>query len=157
MSLLVTLPVAILTALGALTPPPASHGTAPQAPQGAALYQRCATCHQANGAGIPGAFPPLAGSEWVTGNAEVPIRIVLKGLQGAITVKGQPYNSVMMAYGTGQEMSDAEVAAVVSYVRANFGNKAPAVTAAQVAAVRKATAKQTTPWNAADLQPLLKK
>ncbi len=121
------------------------------AQHGAQLYQRCSACHQVNGAGIAGAFPPLAGSEWVVGKPDAAIRILLHGVQGEITVKGAKYNGMMPAYGTGQEMSDAEVAAVLTYVRSNFGNKAAAVTPAQVAAVRGATKARKTPWTAAEL------
>ncbi len=125
-----------------------------KAPDGKALYERCATCHMPTGAGMPGAFPPLAGSEWVTGKPDAMIRIILHGLQGPISVKGANYNAAMIAYGTGVAMSDAEVAAVATYVRTSFGNKATPVTAAQVAAIRAATAKRTTPWTAAELTAL---
>ena len=126
------------------------------AAQGQQAYQRCSICHQPTGQGVPGSFPPLAGSEWATAaNAALPIRLVLHGLQGAITVKGQKFNAAMPAYGTGQAMSDAEVAAVVTYVRSAWGNKASAVTAADVAKERAATASRTTPWTAADLAALL--
>ena len=124
---------------------------------GQQVYQRCATCHQATGLGIPGAFPPLAGSEWATAaNAALPIRIVLKGLQGPVTVKGQRFASAMPAYGTGQPLSDADVAAVLTYVRSAWGNRASAVTPAEVAHERTATASRTTQWTAADLTPLLR-
>ncbi len=109
------------------TPAPAA---AAAAPDGRQLYQRCAVCHQATGAGVAGAFPPLAGSEWATAaNAALPIRVVLHGLQGPVTVKGQKFNGTMPAYGTGQAMNDADVAAVLTYVRSSWGNKAGAVTA----------------------------
>ena len=106
---------------------------------GKALFQRCTACHQETGQGIPGAFPPLAGSSWVTGPAARPIAIVLHGLQGPLKVGKDTYNGVMIAYGTGQPMTDAEVAAVVTYIRTSWGNKATAVTAAQVAQVRAST------------------
>jgi len=124
---------------------------------GQQIYQRCATCHQATGLGLPGSFPPLAGSEWATApNAAVPIRIVLHGLQGLITVKNQRFSSAMPAYGTGQPLSDADVAAVLTYVRSAWGNSASAVTGDEVARERAATASRTTMWTAADLTPLLK-
>jgi len=124
---------------------------------GQQIYQRCATCHQATGLGLPGSFPPLAGSEWATApNAAVPIRIVLHGLQGLITVKNQRFSSAMPAYGTGQPLSDADVAAVLTYVRSAWGNSASAVTRDEVARERAATASRTTMWTAADLTPLLK-
>jgi len=110
-----------------------------EAQDGKALFTRCTACHQETGKGIPGAFPPLAGSSWVTGPASRPIAIVLHGLQGPLKVGPATYNGVMVAYGTGQPMTDAEVAAVVTYIRSSWGNKASAVTAAQVAQVRAAT------------------
>jgi mono/diheme cytochrome c family protein len=134
---------------------PAAEGTTMVASAGGAeLYQRCVTCHMADGNGMAGAFPPLAGSEWVTGKASHSIAIVLHGLQGEIDVKGARYNGMMMAYGTGVPMTDDEVAAVLTYVRSNFGNSAPAVTAAEVAAVRAATAGRTTPMTVAELEAL---
>jgi len=99
---------------------------------------------------MAGVFPPLAGSEWVTGKAEVPIAIVLHGIQGEITVKGAKYNGVMTAWAA--MFSDQEVANVVTYIRSQWGNKASAVTAAQVTAVRAATKARKTQWTAAELK-----
>jgi mono/diheme cytochrome c family protein len=107
------------------------------AAQGRAVYGKtCGACHQASGAGIPGQFPPLNGSEWV--NEAEPgrmIRIVLNGLQGPITVKGQPYNAVMSPLNS---LSDEDIAAVITYVRWNkeWGNTASPVTPEQVKAIR---------------------
>lgn len=113
---------------------------------GAEVYTaRCVACHQANGAGLPGVFPPLAGSEWVTGKDEVIAKIVLHGVQGALTVKGAAYNGAMPPFK--DQLGDAEIAAVSTYVRKQWGNAAPPVTAEVVAAARAATASQTTPWN----------
>jgi len=135
---------------------PAAAPAAAVAPSGQQLFQRCAMCHQATGLGVAGSFPPLAGSELATAaNAAVPIRIVLHGLQGPLTVKGQKFNGAMPPYGTTQAMSDSQVAAVLTYVRSSWGNAAGAVTPAQVAAERAATASRTTPWAASDLQALL--
>ncbi|MCA2995863.1 c-type cytochrome [Gemmatimonas sp.] len=122
--------------------------------KGQELYGRCMACHQQNGDGMPGAFPPLAGSEWVTGPASRPIAILLHGLQGEITVKGTKYNSMMMAYGTGVPMTDEEVASVLTYVRASFGNTASAVTVEEVAKVRAATAGRSSPMSQKDLEAL---
>jgi mono/diheme cytochrome c family protein len=124
--------------------------SAQQARTGPQVYAICLACHMANGAGLPGAFPPLAGSEWVTGRPEVPIAIVLHGLQGEITVKGTKFNGVMTAWGP--MLSDQEVANVVTYVRSQFGNSASAVTAADVAKVRAATRTQTQGFTAAELK-----
>ena len=120
---------------------PAAAPVAAAVPQG--QYAVCQTCHQADGKGVPNAFPPLAGSEIATGPSEVPIAIVLHGLQGPLTVHGTTYNGQMAAWG---QFSDDDIAATLTYVRSSWGNAAPAVTAAEVAAVRAATAGRTTPW-----------
>jgi len=122
---------------------------------GEAIYAaNCVACHQPNGQGMPGAFPPLAGSEWVTGAVDRPIAIVLHGLQGPITVAGNEYNGVMMAGGTSGAMDDQQISDVLSYVRSSWGNSASAVTAADVARVRAAYASRTTSWTATELQAL---
>ncbi|NQW99430.1 cytochrome c [bacterium] len=94
----------------------------------------CGACHGQNGEGTAAA-PPLAGSEWVTGPAENLIRIQLRGLQGPIRVKGQEYNMpggmAALAY-----QNDEQIAAVLTYVRNSFGNSAPPIAAAAVAALR---------------------
>jgi mono/diheme cytochrome c family protein len=120
---------------------------------GKAVYNRptCAACHQASGQGTPGQFPPLAGSEWV--NEENPgrmIRLVLNGMQGPVTVKGQSYNNTMVAWNM---LSDEEVAAVITYVRQNkeWGNNASAVTAAQVKSIRDKVKGHTQPFTAEEL------
>lgn len=109
----------------------------------------CSTCHQPNGMGVPGAFPPLAGSEWVTGSEERLIRIVLHGLQGPITVKGNEYNNVMAPLGT--VLNDEKIANVLSFIRQEWGNTAPDVEPATVSKVRADTAGHTGYWTAAEL------
>ncbi|MGD0483086.1 MAG: cytochrome c [Gemmatimonadales bacterium] len=117
---------------------------------GASVFSsRCAMCHQATGQGLPGAFPPLAGSEYALGDAERAVRIVLRGLSGPVTVKGLSFNGAMPAWA--DQLSDAEIAAVLTYVRSSFGNAAPAVTADVVAAQRSATASRTAPWTVGEL------
>jgi mono/diheme cytochrome c family protein len=137
---------------------PAAAGAAPggaTAANGAEVFTRCAACHQANGMGVPGAYPPLAGSEWLLGNPEVPIRIVLHGLQGPITVKTGSFNSAMTPFA--DQLSDAEIAAVISYERSSWGNSASKITAEQVATVRAATKTQTGPWKPDELKGLVGK
>jgi len=120
------------------------------ASQGQAVFQRvCATCHQLNAQGLPGAFPPLAGSPFANGPAERMIRIVLNGLMGPVEVKGQRFNNVMPPWKT---LSDAEISAVLTYVRSSFGNTASAVTPEQVAQVRSATASRASMWTVAELE-----
>ncbi|MFT5686936.1 MAG: mono/diheme cytochrome c family protein [Myxococcota bacterium] len=111
--------------------------------------QVCIACHQANGEGLPGAFPPLVASDWAVGDPERPIKIILSGLQGPIEVKGTTYNSIMTPQGS--ILSDVEIANVLTYVRSTWGNAADAVTAEQVTAVRTATADRTAPWTVAEL------
>ena len=123
---------------------------------GEAIYQRCVTCHQANGQGTPGAFPPLAGSEFANAsNPAVPIRILLHGLQGPITVKGTQYSSAMPAYGTGVAMSDDEIAAVLTYVRQSWGNASGAVKAEDVARERASARTATGPATAEELKAMM--
>jgi cytochrome c oxidase subunit 2 len=103
--------------------------------EGKKVYDtRCASCHQPNGEGIPGAFPPIAGAEQVTGSAEEHAKIVLHGMNGAITVKGQSYNGVMPAWK--DVLNDREIAAVLTYERNSWGNKAGLVTPDEVAKLR---------------------
>lgn len=121
-----------------------------QTPDGKKIYGTvCGACHQAGGTGVQGMYPPLAGSEWVTGDEGRLIRIVLHGLTGKIEVKGTTYSSTMPPFGSA--LKDAEVAAVATYIRGNFGNKAPAVKPATVARVRAATASRKKPWTAGEL------
>jgi mono/diheme cytochrome c family protein len=95
--------------------------------------QYCLVCHQVDGQGVPNAFPPLSQTEYVNGDTDRLIGIVLNGLSGEIEVNGVVYNGVMVPHNF---LSDQEVADVITYVRSNFGNSAPAVTADQVAKVR---------------------
>lgn len=110
----------------------------------------CATCHQANGQGVPGVFPPLAGSQLLLEpDPGRVIRIVLHGLQGPIEVKGQTYNAVMPPQG--QALSDSEIADALTYARNAWGHTAPAVSAEAVQVVRVAV-KRTTFWTWEELR-----
>lgn len=85
--------------------------------------QVCAACHQPTGLGLPPAFPPLVGSEWVAGSEERLIRILLHGLQGPIKVKGTEFNGAMPAVGpgSGYNLNPQKVAAVLTFVRKEWG------------------------------------
>ncbi len=133
----------------ALMPPAAARvGAAAVAIDGGQIFAaKCVACHQTNGQGIPGVFPPLAGSEWVTGSDKVLVQIPLHGIIGVVRVKGAPYNGAMPVF---DSLSDAEIAAVLSYVRSQWGNSAPAVSVATVTAGREATRARTTPWDNED-------
>ncbi|GAB6852425.1 c-type cytochrome [Paraburkholderia kururiensis] len=119
------------------------------APNGALIFaSRCASCHQATGAGLPGVFPPLAGSEWINGDPKLVARILLLGVTGKITVAGSTFNGSMPAFGT--TLSNEEIAAVASHVRSSFGNHSPALSADVVKAERTAIGNRTTPWAGED-------
>lgn len=114
---------------------PASTAPAKAAVNGSVVFgANCATCHGSAGAGQPGAIPPLAGNPMVTGDAAKVIAVVNNGLTGPVTVKGQTYNGQMPAWKN--ILSADQRAAVITYIRSSWGNKAPAVTSAQVAAVK---------------------
>lgn len=113
---------------------------------GAAVFStRCAACHQANGQGLPGVFPPLAGSEWVAGKQQALAAIVLHGVNGKLTVNGNMYNGTMPAFK--DQLHDAEIAAVLTHIRSAWGRQAEAVTADAVAQARKNTEAQAEPYN----------
>jgi mono/diheme cytochrome c family protein len=114
---------------------------------------QCAACHQATGLGLPGVFPPLAGSEWVLGKEALAVNILLHGVTGKLTVKETAYNGAMPAYK--DKLNDEQVAAVLTYVRSNFGNGAVKIDAALVKREREASKDRTTSWNGdADLLKL---
>jgi mono/diheme cytochrome c family protein len=96
----------------------------------------CQTCHQANGLGVPGQYPPLAGSEFTIGGSRRPAMIVLKGLQGPVKVKGQQYGAAVMQPWE-KTLTDQKIADVLTYERSEWGNNASPVTAEQIAALRK--------------------
>jgi mono/diheme cytochrome c family protein len=122
-------------------------GPAPVTPYQAA----CGVCHQPEGQGLPFAFPPLAGSSWMTGDPETPIRIVLLGLSGPIEVNGSSFNLVMPPP---PGLDDAKIAEVITYARTNFGNAASPVDVALVKKVRDSLGGRTAPWTAAELTAL---
>jgi len=118
----------------------------------------CAPCHQATGTGAPGVAPPLVGSEWVA--AEKPdrlIRIVLNGVQGPITVKGQEWNLAMVPWR--DSLSDEQVAAVLVFIRQNkeWNHNFGPVTPEQVKADRGATADKGAAWTADELTKIADK
>lgn len=102
--------------------------------------QVCITCHQPTGQGVPGIYPPLAGSEWVNGSPERVIRIVVYGLKGPLKVEGKEFGQAAMPAfgkvpGSGYNWNDERIAAVLTYVRQEWGNKGGPITAEQVAAI----------------------
>jgi mono/diheme cytochrome c family protein len=95
--------------------------------------QVCIACHQPTGLGIPGAFPPLAKSDYLNKDVNRAIKGVLKGLKGPIVVNGKKYNGEMPV----QTLNDQQAADVMTYVYANWGNNKTIVTPAMVKAQRK--------------------
>lgn len=109
----------------------------------------CTTCHQPTGLGLPNIYPPLAGSEWAQGDEERIVRIVLLGLNGPITVEGREFNNVMAPLGSA--LKDEQIADALTYVRQEWGNKAPEVKVETVTRIRAEIAGRTAPWTAAEL------
>jgi mono/diheme cytochrome c family protein len=123
---------------------PAARGAA--AADGKQVFAgNCASCHQATGKGLPGVFPPLDGSEWVVGDERVLANILLHGVTGEMTVAGATYRGAMPSF---KQLGDAELAAVASYVRATWSNRAAPVAPGVFAAERQA-GERTTPFNGA--------
>ena len=96
----------------------------------------CATCHQMSGLGVAGQYPPLAGSEIVNGGSRLPAMIVLKGLTGPVTVKGQQFGSAVMQPWE-KTLTDQKIADVLTFIRQEWGNTGGPVSAEGVAALRK--------------------
>jgi mono/diheme cytochrome c family protein len=102
--------------------------------KGKGVYTKtCIACHQATGAGIPGAFPPLAKSDYLNADVNRAIKQVIKGSNSPITVNGKKYTTAMPP----QALSDQQIADVLTYVYANWGNSKKVVTLAMVKAQRK--------------------
>ena len=100
---------------------------------GKTIYQKtCITCHQADGKGIQGTYPPLAGSDYLLADKLRAIHQVLKGSSNKITVNGTTYQGVM----TAQVLNDSDVAQVLNYVYHSFGNNSFTVSATDVKSVR---------------------
>ena len=125
------------------------------AERGKAIFmQTCMACHQPTGMGIPGAFPPFDGSEYIQGDTKRLVALVIKGYMGPITVKGVNFNNILIAVDTQFPIlkENAKLADVLNYVRTAWSNKADAaITPDFVQKVRDEFKDRTTPWNADDL------
>jgi mono/diheme cytochrome c family protein len=107
--------------------------------KGGILYNTyCASCHQRNGKGDNNLFPPLAGSEWVLGDVDRLIDIVLNGMEGPIEVSGRSYSGLMPH---NRHLDDHSIASILTFIRTRFGNKAEPIHAPQVNKVRLANKK----------------
>lgn len=120
---------------------------------GERIYANCIACHQPTGEGIVNQFPALNKSEWVAGDkASVGrlTRTVIYGLTGELTVRGNKFNGAMPAWGG--QLKDYQIAAVLTYIRGNWDNKAGPVFAKDVSAARKAVGARSTAMTAAELE-----
>lgn len=117
--------------------------------------QNCVVCHQTTGLGVPGQFPPLVGSEWVVGGDwhgdNHLVKIILKGVQGPIQVKGGTFNNAMPPWA---QLTDEQIAAVLTYIRSEWGNAASPISKDYVKAIREQTAARSEPWTPKDLQAI---
>jgi mono/diheme cytochrome c family protein len=127
-----------------------AQGAAPSGADGRKIYSAtCAACHQASAEGVPGQYPPLAGSAWVTSDERRLLRVILHGLVGPVDVEGESYSGAMPAWGA--TLTDAEIAAVATYLRGAFGNHARPVSVQTVAGLRREHAMRATPWTQEEL------
>ncbi len=122
--------------------------------RGARIYRnQCAQCHQADGQGVSGVYPPLVGTEWVTGHPEVVARVLINGLSGPIEVKGNTYNGNMPAFGpNGLNLRPNELAGVITYIRQEWGNSASEMTVDMIEEYLDLYSARTTPWQADELR-----
>jgi mono/diheme cytochrome c family protein len=136
-------------------------GAAAAAPVEISLFDRgekvfrsqCVACHQAEGTGVPGVYPPLAGSEWVSESPELLARILINGLNGPIEVKGNSYNGNMPAFGPGGlDLSDKQIAGVLTFIRQSWGNAASEVTIDMMDTYLADYSGRSTPWTVSELK-----
>tara|TARA_R110000850_G_scaffold17996_17_gene54635 strand:- start:3105 stop:3878 length:774 start_codon:yes stop_codon:yes gene_type:complete len=119
---------------------------------GKKVYSNCIACHQSSGLGIPGQFPPLVGSEWVSGGTKRVGAVLIHGISGPFTVSGQSYNQLMPAW---NNLSDEKLAQVSTYIRREFGGLPEGVdgvvTIEMIKAAREEYSGRATPWTEAEL------
>ena len=113
----------------------------------------CSSCHQANGEGLAGQFPPLAGSKWVTSDPGLLTNIVIKGLKGEIVVKGETYGQVLNMAPL-VDLKDRQIADITTYVRQEWGNQASEVSEEEVSAIRAESTNQEDQWTGEQLRSM---
>ena len=139
----------VLFLLASCTTSGPQHHKNPQAAKGEALYLvSCAACHQANGQGLEGIAPPLAGTRWASESEERLARIVLHGLRGSITVADKEYNLEMPALGF---FNDQDIAAILTYIRAAWGKPAESVSEETIGKIRTQTRERIDSWTVEEL------
>jgi mono/diheme cytochrome c family protein len=132
---------------------------APSAPAdpmvlGKEIFSACTQCHQGDGRGVSGTYPPLVMSEYVTGDERRLAAILINGINGPFTVNGATYSSEMPKWR--DYFNDEELAAVMTYIRNTWGNKAPPVAKETVAKVRAELSTNPNPWSAETLATFTK-
>jgi mono/diheme cytochrome c family protein len=144
-------PIASSYELGMLNPPPPDN---PLVAKGKGLYlQVCVSCHQLDGQGVTGQNPPLVGTDWVLARSPNRlVHIVLNGLQGPVTVKGAEFNAVMAPWK--DLLTDRQIAAVLTYIRQEWGNNRSDVTPEQVKNIREADSGREASWTVEELATL---
>lgn len=120
---------------------------------GRRTFNLCTQCHQENGLGLAGTYPPLSGSHIVLGDPQTLVRILLHGLRGDITVAGVTYNGEMPSW---DRLSDVQIASVLTYVRGAWKNSAEPVDPVLVTEIRNQTAARTRAWTWPELQEAAK-
>ncbi|HLX93276.1 MAG TPA: cytochrome c, partial [Puia sp.] len=124
--------LSIMSLLNAAVPPQSV--TRASIERGKTVYAtRCLSCHQIDGSGVPNMNPPLVHTKWVLGNKQQLIEIVLKGMNSGVEIDDIKYQNVMASHA---DLSDQQIADVLTYVRNSFTNKATAVSASEVNKVR---------------------
>lgn len=118
--------------------------------------QNCLVCHQQNGQGVAGQFPPLVQSEWVLSNKDWHgdnhlVKILLHGMQGPMQVQGVTYNGAMPPW---SQLKDEQIAYILTYIRNEWGNQAPPITPEYVAKIREQSADRKEPWTQSELQAI---
>ncbi len=120
---------------------------------GGALYAKnCEVCHRPGGEGISGTYPPLARSEWVNGPPRRLTALVLDGILDTETIEGHTYHAPMPAWNAA--LNDAQIAAVLTYIRQSWGNNAPAINSLDVFAERKETSTRKAFWTTKELMEI---
>ncbi len=113
-----------------------------------AFASSCSSCHGSGGQGLPGLGPTLQGSEWLLGDEDVPIRIILDGLTGPITVEGEVWDLTMPGHRENPKMTDTEISALLTWIRRQWGHGADPVSPETVQRVREETSDRKQPWTA---------
>lgn len=120
--------------------------------RGKKLFKRtCQQCHQEDGKGLPGVYPPLVNSPWLLNGEERAIKILLKGMSGPVTVLGKNFNGNMPPVG---DWKDRDIAAVLTFVRQNWGHTADPISEEKVAEVREAIKDRNKPWTGPEILKL---